>query len=45
VQELKSALAKQEAMIAQQQRRMESVIARLDQQGAQIRLLSASATK
>ena len=41
VQELKSALAKQEAIIAQQQRRMESVIARLDQQGAQIQKVSA----
>jgi uncharacterized coiled-coil protein SlyX len=41
LQELKSTVAKQEAIIAQQQNRMEAVIARLDQQAAQIQKVSA----
>jgi hypothetical protein len=41
VQELKSTVAKQEAIIAQQQKGMEAVTARLDQQAAQIQKVSA----
>jgi hypothetical protein len=41
MQELKSTVAKQVAIIAQQQNRMEALIARLDQQAAQIQKVSA----
>jgi len=41
VQELKSTVAKQEAIIAQQKKGMESVTARLDEQQAQIQKVSA----
>ena len=41
VQELKSTVAKQEAIIAQQQKGMEAVTARLDQQAALIQRVSA----
>jgi len=41
VQELKSTVAKQAAIIAQQQKGMEAVTARLDQQAAQIQKVSA----
>jgi trimeric autotransporter adhesin len=42
VQELKSTVAKQEAIITQQQKRMEAVIARLEKQESQIEKVSAS---
>ena len=41
VQELKSTVAKQEAIIAQQKKGMEAVTARLDEQQAQIQKVSA----
>ena len=41
VEELKSTVAKQEAIIAQQQEQMKAFVARLDQQGAQIQKVSA----
>jgi uncharacterized coiled-coil protein SlyX len=41
VQELKSTVAKQEAIIAQQQKGMEAVTARLDKQASQIQKVSA----
>jgi len=42
VQELKSTVAKQEAIITQQQKRMEAVIARLENQESQIEKVSAA---
>ena len=42
VQELKSTVAKHETIIAQQQKRMEAVTARLEKQESQIEKVSAS---